>query len=342
MLRPLIYIGAGEHININTIMEFEVVNIFDRPMTLLTGVMLKANEKNGDNIKKTTIGDFVDPKRQYQYIEKIQRIRELCPNLDEKLLNKSVVDVMKKALPAGIISGVATDGIGEVNIVERNGVIAFDIDAGDNPSLYDWEAVKATISKSPFVAYTGLSISGLGIWGMIPVQDAMKHKEHFNAIVEDFAKTTFTVMQNQDTEPTVVQGIKLDLAPSNIASKRFISYDPHPYINRNAVIYTKKKEPVKLYDWNYTTNSTGGNLDIEAFFKRHNISFTARARHGGTQYIVECPWIAEHSTSPSRADSAVFVYPDGTIGYKCLHAHCADRHWRHYREFYEPGCYDSF
>ena len=142
MLRPLIYIGAGEHININTIMEFEVVNIFDRPMTLLTGVMLKANEKNGDNIKKTTIGDFVDPKRQYQYIEKIQRIRELCPNLDEKLLNKSVVDVMKKALPAGIISGVATDGIGEVNIVERNGVIAFDIDAACSGFVYGLKVVR--------------------------------------------------------------------------------------------------------------------------------------------------------------------------------------------------------
>ncbi len=314
------------------------VNIFERSMTIISSVMLTADEQNGDNIKTTTIGDFVNPQRQYQYVDKIKSIRALCPNLEEKLRNKPVVDAMKKALPAGIISGVAADGISGTNIVERNGVIPFDIDAKDNPALYDWEAVKAAVSKSPYVAYTGLSVTGLGIWGMIPVEDAMKHKEHFEAISRDFENTTFTIMQDQDTEPTILHGIHLDQAPSNIASKRFVSYDPQPYCNTAAQVYTKTFEPVKLYEKKYVTFYQGG-FNIEEFFKKHNISYNERERQGGIQYAVTCPWAHLHSSS-SKNDSAVFEYPNGALGFKCMHAHCADKHWHQYREFYEPDAYN--
>ena len=316
------------------------VNIFERSMTIISSVMLSADEQNGNNIKTTTIGDFVTPQRQCKFIERIRRIREQCPNLEEKLRNKPVVDAMKKELPAGIISGVAADGISGSNIVERNGVIPFDIDAQDNPALYDWEAVKEAVSKSPFVAYAGLSVTGLGVWGMIPVEDAMKHKQHFDAIVEDFSKTTFTVMQNQDTEPTILRGIKLDPAPSNIASKRFISYDPNPYWNTAAQVYTKTIEPIKLYERKFPTIYQGG-FNIEEFLKKHGIPYNIRERPDGLQYVVTCPWAELHS-SRSKNESAVFVYPNGMLGYKCMHAHCADKHWHQYREFYEPDAYSYF
>lgn len=339
MFRPLIYIGAGGHVNSKIIMGNSKVNIFNRPMTIIRSVMLKPSEQSGDNIETITIGEFLDPQRQYEYKERIEAIRELCPNLVEKEKNKPRVDALKKRLPAGITSGVAVDGIGEDSIVERNSTIAFDIDAKDNPALYDWEAVKTVIGLSPYVSYAGLSSSGLGVWGLIPVADAMKHKEHFNAIVEDFAKTTFTIMQNQDSEPTILHGINLDPAPSNIASKRFMSYDPNPYWNTEAQVYTKVKEPIHLYQGAFTSNCTGS-FDIEAFFKKHNIAYNARERHGGIQYIVTCPWVHLHSSS-SKADSAVFVYPDGMLGYKCMHAHCADKHWRQYRLYYEPDAYSN-
>ena len=318
-------------------METKTTNIFDRPMTFLSRVTLSAEEQNDYNIKTDTIGNFLAPQRQYQYIEQIQDIRALCPNLEEKLRNKSVVDAMKKTLPAGIVSGVAVDGISEQNIVERNGVIHFDIDAQDNPAIYDWEAVKAEISKSPYVAYTGLSITGLGVFGLIPIEDTMKFKQHFDAISSDFANATFTIMQKEDSEPTILHGINLDPAPSNIASKRFVSYDPQPYWNTEAQIYTKTIEPIKLYERRYMSCYEGG-FNIEDFFKRHDIAYNMRERHEGIQYIVTCPWAHLHS-SKSKAESAVFIYPDGRIGYKCLHAHCADKHWHQYREFYEPDAY---
>lgn len=314
-------------------------NIFEREMTILSNVMLKAEDQNGYNISTTTIGEFLDPKRQIEYIETIGAIRALCPTLEEKERNKARVDALKKSLPAGIMSGVAVDGIGEQNIVYRNNVIAFDIDGKDNPSIYDWEAVKDEISKSPFVGYTGLSSSGLGVWGLIPVEDAMKHKEHFDAIVADFAHTTFTIKQCRDTEPTVLHGITLDTAPSNIASKRFMSYDPQPYWNTAAQIYTKVKEPIKLCSRIFSPNYTGDKVfNVEAFLIKHNIPYSMRERHGGIQYLVECPWSHLHS-SRSKAESAVFEYSDGRVGYKCMHAHCADKHWHQFREFYEPDAY---
>jgi hypothetical protein len=318
-------------------MEFQVTNIFGRQMTLLSRVLLSAEEQNRNNIKTITIGEFLDPQRQIQYLERIQEVRSLCPTLEEKLRNEKEVAALKKSLPAGIISGVAANGIGEQNIVERNNVLVFEIDAKDNPAIYDWEAVKKEISKSPYVAYTGLSVTGLGAYGLIPVEDSNKYRQHFDAVVADFANTTFTIMQNQDTTPTILKGIRLDPAPSNVASKRFLSYDPQPYWNTEAKIYTKTIEPVMLYERKFTTYYEGY-FDIEEFFKNHNIAYNMRERQGGIQYIVTCPWAHLHS-SRSKAESAVFVYPDGRLGYKCLHAHCADKHWRQYREFYEPDAY---
>ena len=324
-------------------MENQKVDIFDRQMTAISRVSLTADEQNSEHIYTTTIGEFLNPKQQYKFYEPIKAIRELCPNLEEKLKNKPSVDALKKRLPAGIISGVAEGGIGEQNLVELNNVAQVDIDGQDNPDIYDWQAVKDMLSKSPFFAYIGMSVTGLGLFGLIPIEDSSKFKEHFDAVEDEFANTTFKFTQGKDTEPTVLQGIKIDPIPRNPASKRFVSYDPNPYWNTAAEVYTKRKEPIKPithYDRNFTSSCANGSFDVEDFFKRHNISYTKRARHSGIQYIVDCPWIAEHS-SRSRAESAVFVYPEGGVGYKCLHAHCADRHWRQYREFYEPGCYDS-
>ena len=319
-------------------METTTANIFIRPMTQLSRVTLTQEEQNSDNIKTLTIGEFLNPQYQGLYEGRILSIRALCPNLEEKKRNKDAVDALKKSLPAGIISGVAVDGIGEDNIIERNGVIAFDIDAQDNPALYDWEAVKTVVSKSPYVGYVGLSTSGLGIYGLIPVENAMKHKEHFDAIYSDFANTTFTIMQGQDPEPTILHGINLDKMPSNIASKRFLSFDPTPYYNTSAQVYTKTIEPINLVTWNYMRRYRNGCFDIEAFFKEHNIVYNVRERHGGLQYIVKCPWAHLHS-SKSRAESAVCVYPDGRLGYKCMHSHCSDKHWHQFRVYYEPNAY---
>ena len=95
---------------------------------------------------------------------------------------------------------------------------------------------------------------------------------------------------------------------------------------------------MKLYVRKYTSYHREKQFDVEAFLKAHGIAYNERDRHGGVQYIVTCPWANLHS-SRSKADSAVFVYPDGKPGFKCMHGHCTDKHWQEYREFYEPDAY---
>ena len=141
-------------------------NIFNRLMTSLNRVTLQAAEQNGDNIKTITIGQFVSPEYQTNYAQQIAQIRALCPTLEDKIKNEDRVKQLKVRLPAGIISGVAADGIGQDNIVERNGVISIDIDAKDNPDIHDWEALKRDLASLPFVAYAGISVSGLGVFAL--------------------------------------------------------------------------------------------------------------------------------------------------------------------------------
>jgi len=313
-------------------------NIFNRLMTLLNRVTLQAAEQNGDNIKTITIGQFVSPEYQANYAQQIAQIRALCPTLEDKIKNEDRVKQLKVRLPAGIISGVAADGIGQDNIVERNGVISIDIDAKDNPDIHDWEALKRDLATQPFVAYAGISVSGLGIFALIPVLDPMKHKEHFDALERYFAEN----------------GLKLDRAPKNISSKRFVSYDPAPVWNTEAEVYEEVIEAQPVVVDEQSLEPRPGMLrqmlrslmmplcisddfppfDLEDFLRNHGIEYEARPRQGGIQYVVRCPWAHLHS-SHSYADSALFRYPDGRIGYKCLHDHCADRTWHDFREFYE-------
>lgn len=307
-------------------------------MTWLRSVTLTPSEHNGNNIVTVSIGAFLSPKYQEKFLPQITAIRKLCPTLEDKERNHNRIAALKKSLPAGIISGVTLNGIGEDNIVERNAVIAIDIDAKDNPALYDWQAVKKELAKSPYVAYAGLSVSGLGVFALIPIKDATRHKGHFNAIVSDFANTKFSIYQNQDTEPTILHGLRLDQAPSNIASKRYLSYDPQPCYRTDAQVYEKLQEPINLYEPKMNVYSFNRQFDVEAFLLRHNIAYNVRGRHGGLQYIVTCPWCDLHS-SRSKAESAVFVYPDGKPGYKCLHSHCSEKHWQDYRAYYEPDAY---
>ena len=299
----------------------QTTNIFTRHMSRLRRVSLQKNEIQ-DGILTQTIGGFIDPQGQYRYAKQIMVIRSLCPTLEEKKRNEQRVKYLKASLPAGIVSAVVENGIGEDSVKERNGVACIDIDAKDNPAITDWEAFKQEIAKSPFVAYVGLSISGLGVFAMIPIADPEQHRQHYEAIVQDFKSVTFTFMQQGDTEPTTLNGVNLDEAPKNIASKRFVSYDPQPYINTAAQVYCKTYDPPRYQPSANRTYTGPHTWNLQEWLNKHNITYNMRERHGGIQYIVTCPWHHLHS-SRSKAESAVFEYPDGKPGFKCLHNHCA-------------------
>ena len=315
-------------------MDAQTANIFTRPMSRLRRVTLTAEELK-DGILTQTIGGFIDPRVQYRYAQQIAAVRALCRTNEEKERNKDVVAALKKALPAGIMSAVVAGGIKEENVTDKNGVICIDIDGKDNPAITDWQAFKLELARSRFIAYVGLSISGLGVFALIPLADPERHKQHYAAIEQDFKRATFTFMQAGDSEPTTLVGVNLDPSCKDIARKRFVSYDPQPYINTAAQVYCKTYEPPKSQP-RYTRPYTGPSTwSLQGWLDKHGIAYNARERQGGIQYIVTCPWQHLHS-SRSKAESTLFEYPDGRPGFKCQHGHCSDKNWHTYREFYEP------
>ncbi len=169
--------------------------------------------------------------RHKKYADKVTEIRAT--------LDKSARDAMKATLPCITPSGTFTKRM-EENLTAHSGFIQFDIDAKDNPAYFEGvestedvmalcESIKSEISKQPFVAYAGLSVSGRGLWGLIPISEPSEHKAHFASLVLFFAN----------------MGIALDKAPSNVASLRGYSFDQNAYFNHSAEQYTDKVYPVK-------------------------------------------------------------------------------------------------
>lgn len=125
-------------------------------------------------------------------------------------------DQFKKQLPAITPSGIFTERR-KSGLVQHSGLIAFDIDnIGDSAS-----DIKAALSEIPNIAYCGLSVSGQGLWGLIPISNADKHEAHFRAIELAFAGI----------------GITIDKACKDVSRLRFYSYDSDAYINHNAVVF---------------------------------------------------------------------------------------------------------
>jgi len=147
--------------------------------------------------------------------------------------DKEKRDAIKATLPAITPSGTFTARSGD-KLTKHSGFIQFDIDAKENPGLFggcetlqDYAAVIKELKNDmgaflPFVAYAAASVSGRGVWGLIPLSDPTQHKAHFRSMQRDFAQ----------------MGIKIDAAPSSVASLRGYSYDPTAYFNHHADKYT--------------------------------------------------------------------------------------------------------
>jgi hypothetical protein len=123
---------------------------------------------------------------------------------------------LKLTLPCITPSGIFT-GRGDANLVNYSGFMQIDID------YVDPDQVKEILSQLPYIFYVGLSVSGRGVWTLIPVRYPDRHKEHFNAIRADFAQL----------------GVEIDEGCKALSQLRFYSYDNEPYFNPNAVRYEK-------------------------------------------------------------------------------------------------------
>ncbi|WP_232074298.1 BT4734/BF3469 family protein [Spirosoma aureum] len=119
----------------------------------------------------------------------------------------------------------------------HSGLIQFDIDLKDNPHIRNYADLKAQIAKLPFVAYCGLSVSGTGYWGLVPIAFPERHGQHFDALKRVFAHYK----------------INLDDKPRNVASLRGYSYDPAGYFSSQVMLFElydePKPQPARSFDY---------------------------------------------------------------------------------------------
>lgn len=142
-----------------------------------------------------------------------------------KAAGKKERDAMKAQLPAITPSGTFSSRE-EGGLLQHSGLIQIDIDLKENTHIANFRELKEQLANVQNIAYLGLSVSGTGFWGLVPILHPDKHKHHFTALRNDFLKW----------------GIVLDEKPGNVASLRGYSWDAEAYFNHNAVPYSKVYE----------------------------------------------------------------------------------------------------
>ena len=137
---------------------------------------------------------------------------------------KAYQDQFKREYLPAITPGGLFRQRGESNLLQATNLLQLDIDLEPNAHL-NLVQLKAQISKVKNIAYCAISARGNGLWALVPISDYKDYKAHFGALEVDFKAF----------------GVVIDPAVKNVAGLRFYSYDPDPYINPAATVYTKKK-----------------------------------------------------------------------------------------------------
>ena len=156
-----------------------------------------------------TLGKFL---RSTRHIPLIEAVRA-CPD-------KAARQELKKGLPAVTISGTFDQQRLASQISLYNGLVCLDFDADDNPGYLPAD-MKAILCQYAEVAYAGLSVSGAGVYAIIPTDntDPKKHADTTRLVGRLF----------QD------EGLGFDVSCTDVSRLRYISHDPAPVWNADAL-----------------------------------------------------------------------------------------------------------
>ncbi len=146
--------------------------------------------------------------------DKVETIRRTSDSEKRKQL--------KAALPA-ICPSVQLSGERKLsNVIGMTGLLQFDVDSKENPSIHDFGELRNQISRLKEVAYCALSVSGQGVWGLVWIQYPERFKEHFAALSKAFLKAN----------------IKIDQACKDLTRLRGYSWDDDAYFAANPIVFT--------------------------------------------------------------------------------------------------------
>ena len=94
---------------------------------------------------------------------------------------------IKSSLPAATLSGRFSPSRAASNLIEHSGLVCVDIDGKDNPGQGIME-MKTRLSRCRNIAYMALSVSGCGLYCIIPITCPAHHGDHVRALQRDFEK----------------------------------------------------------------------------------------------------------------------------------------------------------
>ena len=145
--------------------------------------------------------------------------------------------IKRQKLKEGFYAIIPTGTFLEYNneaMLSSSGLVSIDIDH------IDTNEAKEKLKTLSYVAYAGLSVSGDGVWALIPIASSENFTEHFRSIQRDIKEKL---------------GIEIDKSCSNISRLRCYSYDENAYFNLQADVYTGRYiEPIVERKCNFGTD----------------------------------------------------------------------------------------
>jgi len=183
-----------------------------------------------DNVgTEISLRDFLFCNKYKEQIEHIRSIKD-----------EDVQKSLKKQLPLATISGTFAPIRQADNLVTHSNLLCIDIDKKDNMDVDWFDDLKYEWRNIPQILYAGHSIRGKGWFVIFHIAYPQKHEAQFEALQQDFFRV----------------GLIIDETCKDVSRMRFISYDPEPYVNEDATLYTKVwVEPKPTYHSSCTYSS---------------------------------------------------------------------------------------
>lgn len=172
-----------------------------------------------------------------KYRDKIEAVRNAA--------TKEERDNLKKGLPCATISGTFTKR-NVAGLVTYNSLVCLDFDAKDNPSVSAQE-IKTMLGIIPEIAFAALSVSGAGVWAIVPTNNDSpdEHPKVVRVLERIFAHI----------------GLTIDKSCKDVCRLRFVSFDETPVVNPNPSVFDAQKflyaaEPERRAFWTGSTANT--------------------------------------------------------------------------------------
>lgn len=186
-------------------------------MNILTAeVSLFESYKNPVPLRTIRMIDFLT-KCNHRLSELVCKLR----NNENKELIKSIKSTLPAITPSGIYRTRHTK-----DLIQHSGFICLDFDDVKDMDLA-WEQLQSCL----YVAFLNKSVSGKGLFAIVPIKYPEKHKKHFNSL-RSFMFDTF--------------GLNIDKSCSDVSRLRGYSLPDRFYLNPEAIQYEQIKDDIAM------------------------------------------------------------------------------------------------